>query len=188
MVPYNMHSMNLYKLVICLFLLPGFTGFAQDVMPEKFNLGTIATNTEIALWDTDIKPDGTGLPAGGGTVPLGEQLFIVKCLMCHGPQGKNGPNPQLVGRRPNDAFDFGNDHTIARTVGNYWPYATTLFDYIWRAMPQVEPGSLKPEEVYSLTAYILYLNEIIPKDAVLNATTLPNIKMPAKDRFYIDDN
>jgi S-disulfanyl-L-cysteine oxidoreductase SoxD len=179
--------MNLSKLLFCFFLLALVTtAMAQEVFPKKYQLGVEAKADEILLWDTDIKPSGEGLPPGEGTVAQGEQIYLVKCMMCHGLGGKEGPYPTLVGRTNNDEFNFGNDHTLKRTVGNYWPYATTLFDYIWRAMPQLEPGSLTGDEVYSLSAYILHLNQIIPADGIMNSTTLPQIKMPARDKFYVE--
>ena len=92
-----------------------------------------------------------------------------------------------MGREPRDGFPFGEARGIRKTVGNYWPYATTIFDYVKRAMPMTSPGSLTPDEVYAVAAYILFLNEIIPEDAVMNAETLPAVVMPARDRFVRDD-
>lgn len=181
--------MNLFKMrtfEAVLFFIISFLGYAQEPSSTKFNLGKEATQEEIALWDTDIKPDGEGLPKGQGVVSQGMEIFNLKCLMCHGYEGKNGANPTLVGRIPNDEFDFGNNHKLVRTVGNYWPYATTLYDYIWRAMPQLTPGSLTSDEVYHLTAYILSLNGIISEDEVINKQSLPKIKMPARDNFFVE--
>ncbi|MBI4514187.1 MAG: cytochrome c [Gemmatimonadetes bacterium] len=132
-------------------------------------------------------PDGTGLPPGSGTVVQGAKVFAEKCALCHGPTGREGPFDPLVGREPREGFPFGRDPTLTRTIGNYWPYATTLYDYINRAMPLNAPGSLTPDEVYSLVAYLLFLNEIVPEDAVMNAQTLPQVTMPARDRFVLDN-
>ena len=148
--------------------------------PASFGLGRPASPHEIAVLDIDVRPDGTGLPAGSGNISSGKLIYAAKCAACHGSTGKEGPQPRLVGSTA--------DTTIrAKTIGNYWPYATTIYDYINRAMPVNAPGSLTPEEVYSLTAYILCANEIIPADKIMDARTLPEIKMPARDLFVPDD-
>ena len=130
--------------------------------PASFGIGRPASAAEIAAVDIDVRPDGAGLPAGTGTVATGKALYAAKCAACHGPTGTEGPNDKLVSLTPNPDFSFGRDLTQVRTIGNYWPYATTLFDYLWRAMPYNAPGSLTPDEVYSLTAYLLHLNQIEP--------------------------
>jgi cytochrome c len=115
-------------------------------------------------------------------------VFAARCAICHGAHGEGiAPNPPLVGRDPKDGFPFGKDPKLVKTVGNYWPYSTTIFDYVRRAMPQVAPGALSPDELYGVVAFILAENEIIPKDAVVDAKTLPAVKMPARGRFVIDD-
>jgi cytochrome c len=158
----------------------------RDDLP-LFGFGRLATANEIKAWDIAISPDGTGLPAGSGTAAQGAVLYRQKCAMCHGPTGTEGPAERLVGREPRQGFPFGRDPTLVRTIGNYWPYATTLYDYINRAMPLNAPGSLKPDEVYSAVAYLLWRNEIIPDTLVLNTQTLPRIVMPARDRFVVDN-
>jgi mono/diheme cytochrome c family protein len=158
----------------------------RDDLP-LFGFGRLATADEIKVWDIAISPDGTGLPAGSGTAAQGGVLYRQKCAMCHGPTGTEGPAERLVGREPRQGFPFGKDPSLVRTVGNYWPYATTLYDYINRAMPLNAPGSLKPDEVYSAVAYLLWRNEIIPDTLVLNAQTLPRVVMPARDRFVVDN-
>ncbi|CAN5264781.1 hypothetical protein BH23BAC1_BH23BAC1_33750 [soil metagenome] len=157
--------------------------------PAKFNIGTPANPEKIAAWDIDVRPDGQGLPPGKGTVKLGSQVYAQKCAMCHGATGKEGPEDRLVGRVPKDEFPFAEDLESFeyKTIGGYWPYATTLFDYINRSMPQTAPGSLTAEEVYALTAFLLFENQIIPEDLEMNAQSLPMVKMPAKDRFVTDD-
>ncbi len=115
--------------------------------PERLGIGRPATPEEIAAWDVDVRPDGVGLPAGRGTPAEGESIYTTRCAACHGKTGREGPNDRLVGRLPNDAFPFARDPTIPHTIGNYWPYATTVFDYIRRAMPPEAPGSLKDTEV-----------------------------------------
>ncbi|WP_313989704.1 cytochrome c [Xanthocytophaga flavus] len=145
--------------------------------PESFSLGHVATEAEIQAWDIDVRPDGKGLPAGSGNFVDGQRLYAAKCAVCHGKTGKEGPNNQLVG---------GAD-VKEKTIGNYWPYSTTLFDYIRRAMPFNQPGSLSDKEVYSLTAFLLAANRIIDSTTVINAETLPKIQMPAQKYFVPDD-
>lgn len=149
--------------------------------PASFGLGRVATSSEIARLDIDIRPDGKGLPAGEGKPVAGKVIFAQKCAPCHGVGGVGGPNGSLV---------TTTDPTKKRpekTIGNYWPYATTVFDYIRRAMPFSEPGSLTDAEVYNLTAYLLNANGIIDEKAVVNAKTLPNVVMPAQQLFVPDD-
>ena len=134
-----------------------------------------------------IDPDRYGLLMGSGSVAEGKLVYDLKCVACHGPTGQEGPNDRLVGREPRDGFPFGETRGIRKTVGNYWPYATTLFDYVNRAMPMTFPGSLTANEIYAVAAYIFSLNEIIPEDAVMNAETLPAVVMPARDRFVPDN-
>lgn len=159
----------------------------SEQLPERWGFGRIATDEEIAKIDIDVMPDGTGLPPGEGTVARGEELYYQLCAGCHGVGGKDGVNDQLVGRMPDDAFDFATEDNHRKTIGNYWQYATTIYDYTFRAMPFDEPGTLKPDEVYSLVAWILHENGIIEEGDQMNAESLPKIEMPAKDRFVPDD-
>ena len=154
--------------------------------PARFGIGRPATAAEIAALDIDIGPDGAGLPPGRGTSADGAPIYAERCAACHGKTGKEGPNDVLVGREPGDAFTFARDPRAPKTIGSYWPYSTTIFDYIRRAMPPDRPGSLEDNEVYGLVAYLLFLNELIPADAVIDASSLPKVKMPAKDRFVPD--
>ncbi len=149
--------------------------------PARFGFGSDASEARIALWDVDVKPDGEGLPAGRGTVAEGEIVFRTYCIACHGPTGTEGPNDPLVGTEPWAEWPGSS------TVGGYWPYATTLYDYIVRAMPQLTPGILTADQTYAVIAYILNRNGIVPADAVMNAETLPAVRMPARDRFVTDD-
>lgn len=162
---------------------------AEPDWPPSFGFGRPATPQRIAQWDIDVRPDGAGLPLGAGTAEEGAVVYAQKCSVCHGATGVEGPNDRLVGRVPADDFPFGEDLDTwnAKTIGGYWPYATTLYDYIFRAMPQNLPGSLRADEVYALTAFLLNRNEIIPEDAVMNAQTLPLVEMPARSRFVPDD-
>ena len=164
--------------------LSSATAFAQA--PARFGFGRAATPADIAAVDIDIRPDGTGLPAGRGTAPEGATIYASKCASCHGKTGKEGPNDVLVGREPRTGFPFSQDPKLLHTIGNYWPYATTVFDYVRRAMPPTAPGSLKDEEVYALTAFLLNANELIPADAVMDRSTLPKVQMPARQYFQPD--
>ena len=160
----------------------------QDA-PAVYGFGTPSTAEEIAAWDIDVRPDGKGLPGGQGSAVEGSKIYAVKCVACHGIDGAGGINDRLVVHSPDEPFPDSNDPNTRdhRTVGNYWPYATTLFDYIRRSMPFNMPGSLDSNEVYALTAHLLYLNHIIPEDAEMNAETLPKVEMPARDSFVLDD-
>jgi cytochrome c len=153
----------------------------------RFGFGREASREEIAAIDIDVMPDGTGLPEGKGTVARGKELYRNQCVQCHGTEGQGADYEALAGREPGDGFPFSESGSHRSTVGNYWPYATTLYDYIYRAMPQAVPGSLPPDDVYSLVAFVLYLNRIVPEDATLDRESLPLIEMPARDRFVYDD-
>jgi cytochrome c len=141
--------------------------------------GRLATPEEIALWDISIGPDGAGLPPGSGTPQQGEAVYSAKCLPCHGDKGAGKPNDQLVG----GLGTLTGDQTAVKTVGSFWPYATTLFDYVRRAMPFNAPRSLSNDEVYAVCAYILQLNGIVGEGAVMNAQTLAKVQMPNRDGF-----
>ena len=145
---------------------------------EGPKLGVPATPEQVAAWDLSIGPDGAGLPPGSGTATAGAAVYAARCLACHGEKGAGRPNDQLVG-----GHGTINTPAAVRTVGSYWPYATTLFDYIRRAMPLVQPQSLTAEEVYSLTAYLLFQNGVIAETDVMNATTLPAVAMPNRGNF-----
>jgi cytochrome c len=152
---------------------------AATVAP-KYGFGTPVTPAQLASWDIDVNgKTGAGLPPGHGSVAEGTKIWEAKCSTCHGEFGEG------AGRFPVIAGGRGSlkDPDPVKTVGSYWPYAPTLFDYIRRAMPFPQPQSLTPDEVYALTAYILNLNDIVPKDAVLDATSLAAVKMPNRDGF-----
>ena len=165
----------------------GGSGTSSAGAQAAFGFGTPATAEDIRDWDIDIMPDGTGLPPGSGTVARGRLIYVEKCASCHGATGVEGPFDRLVGRVPNDEFPFGRDRSFRSTIGNYWPYATTIYDFTYRTMPFDAPGSLSPDELYSLVAVLLFMNELVPEDAVMNAETLPAVVMPARDRF-VEDN
>lgn len=151
-------------------------------------IGRAATPAEIRAWDVDVNPTGSNLPPGSGSYPAGAAVFMQKCAACHGVRGEGiGPYPRLIGRDPRTGFPFGQDPSYVKTVGNYWPYATTVFDYVRRAMPLTQPGSLHDDEVYAVVDYLLAENGIIGRDAVMNAQTLPRVQMPARGKFVRDD-
>ena len=155
-------------------------GCASPITREAPNLGRVATPAEVAAWDVSIPPDGRGLPPGWGTSAQGAIVFEQKCQSCHGEKGAGQPNDRLVGGHGT----LGSKSPV-RTVGSYWPYATTLFDYIRRAMPYTQSHSLSDDEVYAVTAYLLYLNGIAGESDVMNAETLPKVRMPNRDNFII---
>jgi cytochrome c len=140
-------------------------------------LGKPISENQIRAWNIDVGPSGAGLPPGSGTAIAGEKLYQQQCASCHGDQGQGGVANRLVG---GGAL---NTNSPVKTVGSFWPYSTTIFDYVKRAMPHQAPQSLTDDQVYAATAYILYLNKIIAKDAVMDAKTLPLVKMPNKDGF-----
>jgi S-disulfanyl-L-cysteine oxidoreductase SoxD len=160
---------------------------AQTAKPTRLGIGRPATPDEIKALDIDVNPSGVGLPEGRGTVSEGAATYAAKCASCHGPNGENGKFDRLVGRDSGENFAFARDPKLIRTVGNYWPYATTLFDYTLRSMPFSQPGTLTANEVYGLVAYLLSLNKIVPETAVMDKATLPKVVMPAHDRFVMDN-
>ncbi|HKA34661.1 MAG TPA: cytochrome c [Candidatus Binatia bacterium] len=162
--------------IVAVFALALAVGVATAQAP---NLGKSIDPAEIAAWDISILPDGTGLPPGRGTPAQGAAVYLQKCFMCHGENGKGGVNAALVGGGPVTGIDSG------KTIANFWPYSTTVFDYIRRAMPWQQPRSLTNDEVYALTAYIFALNKLIGENDEMNADTLPKIKMPNRDGFII---
>ncbi len=165
------------------FLLMVASAAAADVQAAgPLGIGHSATPAEIAGWNIDVRADGQGLPAGHGSVRDGEKIFAESCAACHGDNGQGKPADRLVG-------GIGTLATMKpiRTVGSYWPYATTLFDFIRRAMPFNAPQSLTPDQVYAVAAYVLYLNKIVPEDAVLDAASLPKVAMPNRDGFVSPD-
>ena len=157
-------------------------------LPDRLGLGHAATPARLAAIDIDANPAGVGLPPGQGTYAEGATIYARKCASCHGARGEGqGTYPKLVAAEPRQGFPFGTDPKIAKTLGNYWPYPTTVYDYIHRAMPLDAPGSLAPHEVYSLVAYLLAENQVVPRTTVIDAASLPRVKMPAHDRFVPDD-
>lgn len=151
---------------------------AAPVLAAGPGLGTEVSEAAIAAWDISIAPDGAGLPAGSGRAIEGAEIYAAKCARCHGDGGAGDPADPLVGGIGSLASDAPQ-----KTVGSFWPYATTLFDYTRRAMPYDAPQSLSTDEVYAVSAYILAENGIIADDAVMDAETLPAVEMPNRDGF-----
>jgi cytochrome c len=154
---------------------------------KPLGIGRTATPEEVKKIDIDVRPDGQGLPDGKGTFAEGAKIYAAKCQSCHGANGMGGSADRLVDRESGKNWDFATNAKLVKTVGNYWPYATTLYDYTNRAMPFMQPGTLTPDETYSLVAYILALNKIVPEDALMDRATLPKVVMPSKDRFVMDN-
>ncbi len=142
------------------------------------NLGKPIDPADIAAWDTSVMPDGRGLPAGSGNAAQGASIFAQKCAACHGEGGKGGQSFALLPKGP-----ITTVNAAEKTIGNFWPYSTTLFDYIRRAMPWQQPKSLTGDEVYALTAYLLVLNKVIGEGEVMDAQSLPRVRMPNRDGF-----
>lgn len=159
-----------------------FAGAAALVAQSPANgVGQPATPEEIRNLGAAIAPDGSGLPEGSGTVTQGREVFAARCSRCHGEKAQGDVGPALVGGRGTLATP-----RPVKTVGSFWPYATTVWDYIKRAMPFDEPGLLKPPEVYAVVAYILNSNGIIAADSVMDARSLPKVTMPNRDGFVAD--
>ena len=150
---------------------------------RKFNLGKIATKQEIKGWDIDVRPDGLGAPKGKGDAISGEEIYANACASCHGDFGEGVDRwPVLVG-----GDGSLNTHDPEKTTGSYWPYASTIYDYVYRAMPFGAAQSLTYDETYQIVAYLLYMNEIIEEDFVLSDKNIGKIKMPNKNGFLLPD-
>ncbi|MCS4502544.1 cytochrome c [Arhodomonas aquaeolei] len=160
--------------------LAGAAGAADN--GRTYDLGTPVTHETFAKWDIDVPPSGKGLPEGSGSVAQGREVYAKNCASCHGEKGEGGPMNRLVGGRGTLASD-----SPVKTVGSYWPDATTVFDYVHRAMPFTAPESLSAHQVYAVTAYLLHLNGIVPADATLDRESLPEVKMPNRDGFVSPD-
>jgi S-disulfanyl-L-cysteine oxidoreductase SoxD len=150
----------------------------SDPAAEAPHLGAPMSRGEVAKWDLTIFPDGRGLPPGHGTAKEGRAIYAQKCASCHGDQGQGATAEELVGEPRPPTVDVPS-----KAIGSYWPFATTIFDFIRRSMPPAAPGSLSADQVYAVTAYLLAANKIIANSDELNAQTLPKIRMPNRDGF-----
>jgi S-disulfanyl-L-cysteine oxidoreductase SoxD len=152
---------------------------AGTAAAETPRLGKPVSQADLAEWDINILPDGTNLPLGSGKAIEGAKIFAEKCALCHGDNGRGGIAARLIGGPAKASLDGG------KTIANYWPYATTLFDFIRRAMPFTQPRSLTDQEVYALVAYLLAENKLIGENDEMNAETLPKVRMPNRDNFIV---
>lgn len=157
--------------------------------PAQYALGKSADSAFIAALNTDVDTTGAGLPAGHGNAAEGAVVYAAKCAACHGAKGEGiAPFPPLV--QPliaTDSFPWATKPGAPKTIGNYWPFATTLYAYVRHAMPQTAPGSLTSDEVYQVVAYMLAENGVMPRETVLDATSLPKIKLPLRSRLVLDN-
>lgn len=170
--------MRIFRSAVALAIGCSAAVFAQT---PRYHVGRTPTPDEIKAWDIAIGPEGAGLPTGGGTAVRGKEIYSAQCARCHGATAREGPEAPLAG----GAGTLATSHPV-KTVGSYWPYATTLWDYINRAMPFDRPGVLDADDVYATVAYVLYLNGIVKETDVVDRTTLPRIRMPNRDGFEAD--
>jgi len=171
----------MYSRKIALAAAITLAGLVAAQPQTRYGIGRVATDTEIAGWNIDVDREGHNLPATSGTVSRGHQVYDEQCAACHGDKGQGGAGDRLAG----GAGTLNTPNPI-KTVGSYWPYATTLFDYIRRAMPLTSPQSLSNEDVYSVAGYVLYLNGLLDGDAKVDAKTLLSVKMPNRNMFVQD--
>lgn len=159
-----------------------------EVSPSTYGFGRTPTPAQLAALDIDVDTTGHGLPPGQGTAAEGAAVYTQLCASCHGAKGEGiRPAPALIGRAPDAGHVFANDPQAVKTIGNYWPYATTVFDYVRRAMPLAAPGSLTAEQTYAVVAYLLRENGLIADSTVMNAKSLPAVQMPAR-KYFVKDN
>jgi S-disulfanyl-L-cysteine oxidoreductase SoxD len=177
----------LLRNALALLLLVGLVDSAPAA--ERYGLGHAISPQDLEPWDIDVRADGESLPPGQGSVAQGRQVFDGICAACHGEKGEGRAVPGAVGGFDQLVGGFGtlDKPSPVRTVGSFWPYATTLFDYVRRAMPFNAPQTLTNDQVYAVSAYILYMNKIVGEDAVLDAKSLPQVKMPNRDGFITED-
>lgn len=177
-----MRFSKLLSLVCGIVILASTVGAQQAVMPAYKGIGTPATQQEIQAEDISVSREGKGLPPGSGSAKEGAGIFLAKCAVCHGVNGEGAKiGPALVTDK--NAHESLTTMKPVRSLGAYWPYATMVWDYIHRAMPRNQGGTLAPNEVYALTAFVLYKNGIIQEADVLDQKTLPNVRMPNRDGF-----
>ena len=169
------------RLIACVAVLAIIATAAVLAQSPHYGLGRTPSPTELRAWDIAVSPDGHGLPPGSGSAADGKPIYATRCALCHGATGREGPQDILAGGQ-------GTLSTVKplKTVGSYWPYATTLWDYVNRAMPFDHPGTLPPDQVYATVAYVLYLNGIVGEHDRLDARTLPQVKMPNRGGFVSD--
>ncbi|SEG40780.1 cytochrome c [Methylobacterium sp. 190mf] len=172
-------AMRRFGRLVGVALMIGSAGGALSA--ERYGIGRPATEAEISAWDIDVDRDGRKLPPGSGNIAHGRDVFEAQCTSCHGARGEGGTGERLVGGQGTLAST-----RPVKTVGSFWPYAPTLFDYIRRAMPMNAPQSLSDDDVYAVSGYVLYLNGLVPDGTVLDARSLAAIRMPNRDGFVPD--
>ena len=165
--------------VVAAAAVAGLAISAGIALAESPHLGKPIAPSDFAAWDLNVLPDGSNLPPGGGKAAEGQQIFAEKCAACHGQKGEGGLAARVIGGPPKATLDGG------KVIANYYPYATTVFDFIRRSMPWNAPRTLTDHEVYALTAYLLAANKLIGEDEEMNATSLPKVKMPNRDNFVV---
>jgi S-disulfanyl-L-cysteine oxidoreductase SoxD len=175
-----MHYLPFNRIIALGLLTLCFTAAGAQESPYG-DIGSAPTQAELGALDISIMPNGDGLPPGQGTARQGEPLYFARCAVCHGPN-MEGRRDYRVGRLAGGIGSLASDKPV-KSFGSYNPFATTLWDYIRRAMPRFDEGSLSPDQIYALTAYILYKNAIIGQDEVMNAETLPEVEMPNRYGF-----
>jgi len=166
--------------VLALLFVTG-SAFPAGNAEGRYGLGYAIAEEDVVPWNIDVRPDGAGLPQGRGTVAQGKEVYLAKCSACHGENGEGSPMDRLAG----GAGTLASDKPV-KTVGSYWPYATTLFDYVRRTMPFTDPQGLGADETYAVTAYVLFLNGIVQETTALDARTLPAVAMPNRGGFLPD--
>jgi len=172
-------SINIRRVLGVALTVAASAAFAAGAQKATFGFGATPPETELVRFFSPL-PDGRGLPKGSGSVAQGKTVYEAQCVACHGEMGKGGISAALVGGGPLTTISGGQ-----KTIANFWPYPTTVFDIIRRAMPWQQPKSLTNDEVYALTAYIFALNKLIGEDATMNAETLPAVRMPNRDGFIV---
>ena len=166
-----------------LIMISLFISFSSHAENRKYNIGKLATKIEVAGWDIDVRPDGVGAPKGSGNALDGEEIYVNRCAACHGDFGEGVDRwPALVGGDGTLA-----SHDPEKTTGSYWPYASTIFDYVYRSMPFGEAQTLTHDETYKIVAYLLNMNEIIDEDFILSEKNIGKIKMPNASGFTLPD-
>ncbi len=168
---------KILKTAVSVLMLAGINLQAADQIQGP-DLGQPISDSELAAWEISVMPDGAGLPAGQGSVAQGKKIYQEQCMACHGEGGVGDSGEQLAG-----AIHKLTDEWPEKTIGTYWPYATTVFDFTRRSMPMTNPGSLSDDETYAVVAYIFYLNKFIDEDAVMNAESIKNFQMPNREGF-----
>ena len=172
--------MSTYKLAMALAAVITVTTLPVVAADDTPNLGSPISQEEISGWDITVFPNGKGLPVGNGTAAQGSEIYAAKCIACHGDKGLGGLGPTLISDRKRQGIDEAGE-----TIANYWPFSTSVFDYIRRAMPWQSPKSLTNEEAYALTAFILEENKLIPPGTVVDANSLPKVRMPNRAGFVL---